>query len=339
MDFYLLRKLLTDKKSKIYFDARLQFLSDNRISSFYQTIRQANEYYNLREVECFKKENDISSWIVYGDDDYAKYNCMILNDCSYQVVGITTNEFLNLFDDNVKVMDSLNILENLNNGKTGLIVNKRDYSKIPKNIQRHKNILVLYSHVVGRSGIQYFDYFTPIKNESFLDAGALDGNTTKAFISWCNGKYDKVYAFEPNPITFNECNINLKVYSDKVKLFKYALWDCSCELLFDNTNSKWDARVKEDGNVMVEGESIDHLLYDENITFLKFDVEGCEIKALKGAEKFILKNVPRMAISVYHKDYDLFEIMGYLSKLIPEYKYAIRHYHSDLIETILYVYR
>lgn len=339
IDYCYLRNLLQDDKSKIYFDARFQFQSDKRLSSFYKKIKGAEEKYHLREIEQFEHNNGVTSWIVYGEDDYVRYNCMLLNDCKHLVIGITTSDFLGIFDRNVEVMNSLCFEKKLAIKHVGLVVNQRDYDKLPLKVRRFKNILVLNSHVVGRTGEQYFDFFTPIENESFVDAGALDGATTKKFINWCGEKYRCIYAFEPNPITYSDCYQNLKAYGNRIHIFDYALWHENCELSFDNSSSKWDAKIKEYGNVVVRGEKLDNILNQKGEFYLKFDVEGSEMNALIGSENFISTNLPRMAISVYHEETDLFEIMNYLIHLTDKYKYAIRHYHSDSIETILYVYR
>ena len=66
------------------------------------------------------------------------------------------------------------------------------------------------------------------------------------------------------------------------------------------------------------------------------DVEGSELKALKGAKNIITQQKPRLAISIYHKPLDVFEIPDYILSLVPEYKMYIRQYASDFTETVLY---
>ena len=50
------------------------------------------------------------------------------------------------------------------------------------------------------------------------------------------------------------------------------------------------------------------------------DIEGSEMKALKGAEKLIRERKPNLAICVYHKPNDIVDIPLYLKSLVPEYK-------------------
>ena len=58
-------------------------------------------------------------------------------------------------------------------------------------------------------------------------------------------------------------------------------------------------------------------LHDEADYFLKMDVEGSEMKALRGGIKFIQDKAPNLAICVYHHDRDLIEIPKFVNELCP----------------------
>ena len=72
------------------------------------------------------------------------------------------------------------------------------------------------------------------------------------------------------------------------------------------------------------------------VTFIKMDIEGAELEALKGSSKIIKKYMPKLAISLYHKKDDILEIPLYIKELVPEYKLYIRHYSNAGVETVLY---
>lgn len=78
------------------------------------------------------------------------------------------------------------------------------------------------------------------------------------------------------------------------------------------------------------------MLLEQKVTFIKMDVEGAELEALKGAEATIKRDKPRCAICVYHKPEDIDTITEYLHKLVPEYKFYMRHYSLCDYETVLY---
>ncbi len=73
-----------------------------------------------------------------------------------------------------------------------------------------------------------------------------------------------------------------------------------------------------------------------NVTFIKLDVEGAEYEALKGAEKLIQNCRPTLAVSVYHKAQDIWELPELILSMAPEYTFYLRHYSLSSEETVLY---
>ena len=71
-------------------------------------------------------------------------------------------------------------------------------------------------------------------------------------------------------------------------------------------------------------------------TLIKMDIEGTEMEALEGAEKTITKWRPDMAISVYHKPEDIYEILAYILRLVPQYDVYLRHYMLGKAETVAF---
>lgn len=78
------------------------------------------------------------------------------------------------------------------------------------------------------------------------------------------------------------------------------------------------------------------MLKGKEATYIKMDIEGAEMAALEGARKTIAKFRPKLAISIYHEDDDLWKIPFYIKKQYPWYRLFIRHYTSVTTETVLY---
>ena len=72
------------------------------------------------------------------------------------------------------------------------------------------------------------------------------------------------------------------------------------------------------------------------MTFIKMDIEGAELEALRGAESIIRKQRPKLAICVYHKPEDIWTIPMYILSLQNDYRLFLRHYSFGDTETVLY---
>ena len=72
------------------------------------------------------------------------------------------------------------------------------------------------------------------------------------------------------------------------------------------------------------------------LDFIKLDVEGAEMNVLRGGVDSILKFRPGLAISIYHKLEDFFEIPLLIDELFTNYVYYIDYFNPYCIDTILF---
>ena len=94
--------------------------------------------------------------------------------------------------------------------------------------------------------------------------------------------------------------------------------------------------ISDKGDFTVDVETIDNVVDSKRVTFIKMDIEGSELSALRGAETTISKSKPKLAICVYHKPEDLISIPQYINSIVPEYKFFLRHHQFISWETVLY---
>ena len=186
---------------------------------------------------------------------------------------------------------------------------------------------------------QYFEegIVSPIDDEIFIDGGCFNCNTDVLFSEWTNGQYKKIYAFEPDDVNYEGCLEAIKKEKLKnVEVINAGVWSEDTTLSFVADHGQ-GAKVGEGTNtITINAKSIDSVVEDDRVTFIKLDVEGSELEALHGAKNTILKNRPRLAICLYHKPEDIVEIPAYILSLIPDYKIYIRHYQLSKNETIMY---
>ena len=195
-------------------------------------------------------------------------------------------------------------------------------------------------YLFGYFDFQYFEfqYFDlpqlSLQNEYFVDAGALDGETTKYFLNhFPNGH---AYVFEPNPEQFEITKQNLKNFQS-VECIPYGLYNENTTMRFSLCDvDAGSAMVAENGELSIEVRKLDDMLKDKPVTFIKMDIEGSELVALQGAEQIIRTQKPKLAICVYHKPEDMWEIPKLILEYCPEYKLYLRHYSITNTETVLY---
>ena len=174
------------------------------------------------------------------------------------------------------------------------------------------------------------------KNETFVDCGVYDGQTIKEFILRNNNSFEYVYGFEPDITNYKKSINNLKfIPSEKIELYNLGSWSKK-EILRFNSISERVSEIDPNGSFEIKVDSIDNLIKDRPVSFIKMDVEGAELNSLKGAENTIKLNKPKLAICLYHKPEDIFEIISFIDKLGLSYKFYIRLHTRYSQELVLY---
>jgi FkbM family methyltransferase len=184
--------------------------------------------------------------------------------------------------------------------------------------------------------------FLPLENnEVFANIGALVGDCAIEFANACKSKglqYKEIINFEPDHNNFVQLSANMNHLAN-VRCLHYGLWSHRSRLRFSNPDQSragTPGGLDPDGNLEVEVTGLDELLPDVEISFMKMDVEGAEIEALRGAANTIQRNRPKLAISVYHKRDDIFEIPLFIHQLHPGYRFYLRHHSTTFGETVLF---
>lgn len=189
---------------------------------------------------------------------------------------------------------------------------------------------------------QYFDFINTSKIKTVISGGAYDGGTTLLFLDRLPN-IEKIYAFEPMYEKF-KCGLNEKLINklNKAEIIPMALLDETREINFEQrgVQSKINPAFPLGQCSVIKGISIDDFVAHRGISkvdFIKMDLEGCEMLALKGAEKTIKEHRPQLAICIYHSYNDLFDIPLYLGEILRNYSLEVYHYSPDTNwETVLY---
>lgn len=121
-----------------------------------------------------------------------------------------------------------------------------------------------------------------------IDVGAAEGIFALKIIE----QLDKIYLIEVDERWIEALRYTFEPYKDKVVIMQKFIGDVDTSI---------NARL-------------DSLLCNENINFIKMDIEGMELKALQGAEQILLQNNVKLAVCVYHNQNDNEEITNWLEQ-------------------------
>jgi FkbM family methyltransferase len=148
------------------------------------------------------------------------------------------------------------------------------------------------------------------KGDIVLDCGANVGTFARFAL---NAGARTVVAIEPAPDNI-EClrrNFQQEIADGRMVLVPKGVWDKEdfLELMVDPVNQAADSFIirREGAKVIakVPLTTIDRLVDElrlDRVTFVKMDIEGAEVRAIRGARQTIARFHPRMALSAYHQE-------------------------------------
>lgn len=161
-----------------------------------------------------------------------------------------------------------------------------------------------------------------------LDCGAWVGDTAVMLHTY---GFDAIHCFEPNPSTFAALCDNVTRNKDNGVFICHnkAVGDKFATLHMEGAGYLGGgSRIVEDGTIEVECVVLDDFWKESGrIGLIKFDVEGFEEAALRGAEGLIRKHKPILLVAAYHEwaaPGQMFELFRYIKSLDLGYRFIFR---------------
>ena len=158
-------------------------------------------------------------------------------------------------------------------------------------------------------------------NEIYMDLGAFNGDTVMEFLRNVLS-YRKIYAAEPDIKNFTKLKNNTR-HLENVEWLNVCISDYCGEITFSKHGGR-NGNADKNGNP-VKCMTVDSILGDNSVTYIKFDVEGLEKEAINGAKNTIRRCKPKMLVSCYHRSEDIFAIPLQIMSIRDDYKVFIRH--------------
>jgi FkbM family methyltransferase len=182
------------------------------------------------------------------------------------------------------------------------------------------------------------DLFRYLDDEVVFDCGAFDGDSIRQYLARRPvGSHSSIVAFEPDAATFDRLANYVRQQpleiGKRIRIEPWAVADKTGEVRFTALGSVRSG-VEDLGTTAARAVALD----DVGImpTFIKMDVEGFELPALRGAAGILRDSQPVLAISLYHHASDLWAIPNFIKSLVPDYHLYLRRYAEDCWELILY---
>lgn len=161
-----------------------------------------------------------------------------------------------------------------------------------------------------------------------IDCGAFDGKTALQINNYLRGQND-IIAMESDRRNFRLLSEKVKSFS-RIRPINKGVWNSSTILQINGKgeistlSDKFESHAESVGVPVV---SLSEYIHDK-VACIVMDIEGAELEALRGAEDIIRMDHPSLAIRIYHKPEDLFQIPSMLNELsgIHEpYRFFIRY--------------
>ena len=202
----------------------------------------------------------------------------------------------------------------------------------PSQSRRNANVLgqYLYDHPDT----------APKTDAVIVDCGAYTGDTARDFLERLGGKAS-IQALEPFPANFAKLEaLAASLPPGTVVPLRVAAGAASGTATLtapgEETSMYPRLGTGEPGGIVVSLERLDDLFAGTRVDYIKMDIEGAEVDALRGAATLIVRDRPTMVVASYHRPEDLWEIPRLVESIDPGFRLYAGHNHGTVHEVELY---
>jgi FkbM family methyltransferase len=186
------------------------------------------------------------------------------------------------------------------------------------------------------------DLFAYRDDEVLVDCGAYDGDTVRSFLERRGEAFRRIVALEPDPVNCRALGTYVESLPADVRarisVLPIAAASRRGTLYMEATGTASSAASTDErpGTTEVEAAPLDEIVWADNPSFLKMDIEGAEPDALVGAQTLIATERPVIAVCVYHQQDHLWSIPLQLRALTDDYRFFLRAYNEEGWDLICY---
>jgi FkbM family methyltransferase len=162
------------------------------------------------------------------------------------------------------------------------------------------------------------DYIKIYNNETFVDIGANVGYYTLKVAKEYQNNSIKIIAIEAHPENYKALckNIELNNFSNIKAINKAVSAQKGVVTMYERKSlnrvqPEWYTiqpiisgnQLDKKYSIQIESDTLDNILDKDKADFIKIDIEGAEVEALKGAQK-TLKSLRKIIVEIHENNFD-----------------------------------
>ena len=182
-------------------------------------------------------------------------------------------------------------------------------------------------------------------NEIYVDVGAYTGDSIDVFTKATYGKYQHIYAFEPDPQSFGILQRDTGTL-ENIDYFQIGLGKESkkMSLALENTKSAYLVESDLQEGVahfsrQIDVKTLDEVMQNTKVSLIKISVPFLFLDILQGAEQCIRSNRPKLVVNVGAGDgTKIINTIEWIEKLELGYRISFRNDFPAPTRIFIYAY-
>lgn len=250
---------------------------------------------------------------------------------------VSKKNYLWLVDERERMLDN----KKLNEMKS--LLKDQKSIKLLEEIIKLRQTLSVENYIVPYDK-EYFPkdipFFNNLDSINFIDCGSYTGDTIRD-LTHLNKNINYVVAFEPDPKNLEKLNQELDNLKKNNKDTKFIIspsgvFSSTKLLSFSCGEISSSSHIVDNAENLISVVSLDATIKNMEPNYIKMDIEGAEKEAILGAKETIKKYKPNLAICLYHKPEDLWELPLLINQIEPNYDMYLRVHEDMCLSTVLY---
>ncbi len=297
-----------ERRTKIFNILRLNIFIIKKFRKIY--LRTKSEFYRASTFASYLYNKKMLK-------DKIKILKNNLDSESVKTIDLIIDRYKYLFSNNLISLERFNLEEKRRQSTINFVKIKKKYPGFKhydvSTFKYHNGLVTLSDSVLRK-----------MNKKDCIDAGGYIGDSAIVFSK--NYDFKRIFSFEPLKNNYSLLVDNIKKYKmENVFPYNKGLGEKQGIVKIKDSDDGSFITNKGENLERIGITTIDKFALSNklNIGLIKMDIEGYEMKAIRGAVEIIKRNKPILLISIYHLGSDFFEIKPFLEKMNLGYNFKI----------------